>query len=153
MIFKIIIVIIISSIVGIISGTISNFYYKFSLYKINLTNKQKLNFIYKCLSKEYFKNYFFSTQKLNKMIVDKIKKISNQYSYSQENIELDKTSNIKSLKNCSITLNKKITYDNSDDFYQLKIEDNLKKALKEIEDINIGKKQNFNEVKTWEFKF
>ena len=87
------------------------------------------------------------------MIVDKIKKISNQYSYSQENIELDKTSNIKSLKNCSITLNKKITYDNSDDFYQLKIEDNLKKALKEIEDINIGKKQNFNEVKTWEFKF
>lgn len=151
MILKVIVVIIISAIIGMLLGTITNFYYKISLHNLKLTNIQKLNFIYKCLSKEYFKKYFFSTSDLNKLIIEKIKLISNEYNYKfQDNIQLKKESNIKYLDNYLITFNTILNYSKNSG---IKIEDISRQVLDKVDDIDVESEGKFNEVRKWEFKF
>lgn len=146
MILKAIIVILISVIIGVTIGTIANFYYKISLYNLNLSNTQKLIFIYKSLSKEYFKKYLFSKSELNKMINEKIKSISNEYNYNQKNVVISKNANIR-LEAVNLAMYKNyLSYFND-------IEENYKNSFDKNSDIEIVKNQKFNEVKKWELKF
>lgn len=151
MILKVFIIVILSAMIGISLGTISTFYYKLSIYNLKLTNIQKLNFIYKCLSIEYFKKYFFSTPDLNKFIIEKIKEISKEYNYKpRNNVQINKDSNIKNTENFSITFNTTFSYNKNN---KIEIKEFSNRMFEAAEDINIHVQKNDNEVKTWEFRF
>ena len=151
MILKVFIIVILSAMIGISLGTISTFYYKLSIYNLKLTNTQKLNFIYKCLSMEYFKKYFFSTPDLNKFIIEKIKEISKEYNYKpKNNMQINKDSNIKNTEKFLITFNTTFSYNQNN---RIEIKEFSSRMFETVEDINIHMPKNNNEVKTWKFRF